>query len=131
MPEPDLIDLSVQWQSALLDSADTDTIGVSNWWGRAQAALTTAAASATTYAQAVSTACHKLQIDVLAEKSARTIAELEPQIAPRLAEWTELCTRDAIYITAMTRVERTNKRATKPKPEKPTSKTNNEPEPMF
>lgn len=116
MPEPDPSDLiaaTVRWQSALLDSASTDIIGVSSWWDRAATALTTATASAATYAQAVSTACRKLQIDVLSEPSARTLAELEPIIGPLLSQWCELASRDAVYITALTRVERTTKRATK------------------
>jgi len=134
MPEPDLIDATIRWQSALLDSASTDVIGVASWWDRATTALTTAAASATTYPQAVSTACKKLQIDTLSEPSARILSELEKVIGPRLAEWCETASRDAVYITAMTRVERTAKRATKttttkttPEPTAPVQKQ----EPMF
>jgi len=104
-PRP-LIDLTVEWLDALLSSASTDTIGVTNWWPRATSALITAAATADSYAHAVSVACRKLQIDVLSPGSAKTLAGLEPQISPRLTEWQTLAEQDAEYLVALTRLRR-------------------------
>lgn len=114
MPEPDLTDLTVRWLDAILSSASVDTIGVTNWWPRATAALTTAAATADTYGHAVTVACHKLQIDVLAKDSAKTLADLEPQITPHLGEWRQTCERDAVYLVALTRIHRDKRKKTSP-----------------
>lgn len=120
MTEPhddlDLIAATTQWVSALLDSAIVADIGVANWWARAKSALETAAASADTYPQAVAAACRKLQIDTLTARSAQTLTgpgSLEDAIAPRLDEWRTLAQRDAVYIVALTQIERTEKRGKK------------------
>jgi len=110
-PPPDLPALAVAWLDALLGSASVDTIGVTNWWPRATSALVTAAATADSYGHAVSTACRKLQIDVLSAHSAKALADLEPQIGPHLAQWQALAERDAEYLVALTRVHRQAKSA--------------------
>lgn len=107
---PDLTEATIEWMSAILDSADVAEIGVSHWWPRARAAMETAAASADTYAQAVSVACKKLQIETLAPKSAGTLTTLEAVIGPHLDVWRELAQRDAVYLVALVQVARAEQR---------------------
>lgn len=111
VPERPLPDVTVDWLDAVLTSASVDTIGVTNWWPRATNALATAAATADTYGHAVALACGKLQIDVLSTASARTLAALEVEIGPRLAEWRTVAEREAEYIVALTRLRRQSKSA--------------------
>lgn len=99
---------SRDWLSAVLDSADTGVIGVANWWPRATAALETAA-TASTYGEAVTIACRKLQIDSLLEDSARAIALLEPVIGTDMGGWQQIVASEAPYIVALTRVDRKNR----------------------
>lgn len=106
LTEPQLAELAVRFTDALLDSADTDVIGVAHWWDRATSALTSAATSAGWYGQLVSKASEKLQIHELKERSATTLAALETEIAPVFAEWCELAARDTVYLIALTRVRR-------------------------
>lgn len=113
---PDLIDTATRFLHALLDAADTDTIGVANWWDRAKTALETGAATGTTYAEVVSTAARKLQITwALPEAPSKSITEIGKTLADpdTFAAWRELCQRDAVYITAITRVQRTERRTKK------------------
>jgi hypothetical protein len=105
--------LTVRFLDSLLSSASTDVIGVAHWWDRATSALRTAAARAGSYADAVSIACRKLQVDQLSEPSARALTALEPQIAPHLQAWKDLASRDAVYLVALTRVLRANRQAQK------------------
>jgi len=121
MPDiTDLPDLAVRWLDALLSSASVDTIGVTNWWPRATAALVTAAATADTYGHAVSVACRKLQIDVLSKESAKTLADLQPSIGTVFTEWRQIAERDAEYLVALTRLHRdARKPSRKTSPVKP------------
>jgi len=105
----DLAELTVRWLDALLASASIERIGSANWWPRATSALATAAATAESYPHAVSEACRKLEIDVLSLSSAELLAELEPQLVPRMREWSTCIERDAPYLVAMTRLRRSDR----------------------
>ena len=109
MTSPDLSLATVDWLSALLDSADTDVIGVANWWPRATSALQTAATAAT-YGQAVTTACRKLQIDVLSPRSAQALTAAEAVVGADLEAWRRIVEAEAVYIVALTRIARTSRR---------------------
>lgn len=102
----DLTDVSVELVNALLDSADVGTIGVSNWWARAQTALETAAAGGESAAHAVTIAARKLQIDTLGKESAETVARVAPLIDADYPAWAETVAREAVYIVALARVAR-------------------------
>lgn len=112
MTTPDLRHTTVTWLSALLDSASTDVIGVTNWWTRATSALETAA-TAPTYGAAVSTGTRKLQIETLTDKSSTTLASLEKVMSPHMAEWAEIVHTEAPYLVALTRIHRQARKATK------------------
>lgn len=117
--EDELIDASVEWLSALLDSARVANIGVANWWPRARSALETAAASADTYSHAVSVACRKLQVDNIPTTVATKLfgpGSVEDLISQRFDEWRLLAQRDAISITALTQIARAEKRTRSGKP---------------
>ena len=102
----DLTQVSIDLTNALLDSADVKTIGVSNWWGRAQTALETAAAGAENAGHAVTIAARKLQIDTLSKASAETIARVSPIIDEHWQEWAQNVARESVYIVALARVAR-------------------------
>ncbi|KZS63115.1 hypothetical protein [Mycobacterium ostraviense] len=111
--DDELMDATVRWLSALLDSATVQEIGVSNWWSRAKTALETAAASADTYSQAVSVAARKLQIDTLRQASSAQLlgpGSTEDVISPRLDEWRLLAQRDAVYIVGLVQIQRAARR---------------------
>lgn len=107
----DLTDTTVRLMNALLDSASTDVIGVSNWWARAKTALETAAAGAENAAHAVTIASRKLQIDTLTKDATATITEVGPIIDAHFSEWTAIVARESVYIVALTRVSRDERRA--------------------
>lgn len=109
-PSSDPVDEAVRLLDALLDSADVQTVGVSDWWDRARTALETAAAGAEDFAHLVSIGCRKLQIDSLNERASRTIADLGTALADRrrFEEFRGVAHRDAVYLTALTRVHRQN-----------------------
>lgn len=108
---PDLRKATVKWLNAILDSASTDTIGVSNWWPRATAALETAA-TASTYGEAVTIACRKLQIESLLVKSSEPLASLESSIGANLDDWQQLVSAEAPYLIALTRITRKTRKET-------------------
>ena len=104
-PHTDLRDATVAWLSAILDSASVDTIGVTNWWDRATAALTTAS-TADTYGEATAIAARKLQIDTLTTRTAETITQLEPVITADYPAWQHLAASETPYLIALTRITR-------------------------
>lgn len=108
-----LLDATRQWLSALLDSADVDTIGAAHWWDRASAALQAAAAGATTLAQATTIAATKLQVDVLGESASRIVTGLAEVIDPAYTEWADRVAAEHVYMVALVRVERAARRAQK------------------
>lgn len=117
-PTPDqgtLIAQATAFLSAILDSADAEKIGPKRWWDRARTALETGTATAS-FSEATAKTAAKLEIDgALSPKSSRTIEQLAKQLAdPAVFEaWAELCRRDAVYITALTRVARDAAKKTK------------------
>ena len=104
----------MRFLDAMLNSADPDTIGRSHWWDRAKTALETAASSSTSFAETVSTAARKLTIHTsLQARTGEEIAKLTKELADpeEFAEWRELCQSDATYLTSITRVVRTARKA--------------------
>src|SRR5690606_17731913 len=102
-----------RFQSAMLDSADVDLIGTSNWWDRAQTALETGAATGTRFSEVVSATARKLQITwALSKETSAEIGRLTTELSDpaAFAEWRELCQRDAVYVTALTRIHRQARR---------------------
>ncbi len=115
-PTPDpptrehLIDATVKWTSALLDSASSDEIGPANWWPRATSALVTAS-GASTIGEAVTTAARKLQVDVAAPHADAELLAASDIIAQDYPAWAQLVDREAVYLIALTRVYRNARKA--------------------
>jgi len=108
-----LIDWGVEFLSAILDSADVEKIGPKQWWDRARTALETGTATAA-FSEAVSKTAAKLEIDgALSARSSATINRLAEHLSDPavFGAWAELCTRDAVYITALTRMRRDEAKA--------------------
>lgn len=102
----DMTDATVDLLNALLDSADVQTIGVANWWPRAATALETAAAGGESAAHAVTIAARKLQIETLTRDASETVARVAPLIDADYPGWSETVAREAVYIVALARVSR-------------------------
>lgn len=117
-PAPDpgtLIGWATTFLNAILDSADAEKIGPKRWWDRARTALETGTATAS-FSEATAKTAAKLEIDgALSARSSRTIDQLAARLTdPAVFEaWAELCRRDAVYITALTRVARDAAKKTK------------------
>lgn len=111
-----LADAAVDLLDAILGSADPQVIGPSNWWPRATSALQTAAARATCVRDFTTTAAAKLQVEALTEATAHRVkASLDLLSDPGVfARWRLIAERDAVYIAAMTRLKRADRRTTKP-----------------
>lgn len=142
-PTDELDDLALygiaeDFLDALLDSADVDRIGKTNWWERARTALEISAGSSDTWHQCVARAARRMQIESPSEALSDTTARLathlnDPAVFRR---WARLAERDALAITALVRERRTSRRKTKPKkdtssvakPTTTTTKTSEEPE---
>jgi hypothetical protein len=135
VPDDRLAELVEEYLDAVLDSASVDVIGVSNWWPRAVNALTTSAARATCLRDMVTTCVGKMQIETLTDRSAKKIMRLERQIADPVvfSRWRRIAERDAIYVAAMVRLARADRRDTgkKPKPAVTTTADTLTEEPMF
>lgn len=104
---------AVRFQSAMLDSADVEVISTANWWDRAQTALETGAATGTRFSEVVSATARKLQITwALSKETSEEIGRLTTELSDpaAFAEWRELCQRDAVYITGITRIYRKQRR---------------------
>src|SRR5690606_4428385 len=104
---------AVRFQSAMLDSANMDLIGLAAWWDRAQTALETGAATGTRFSEVVSATARKLQITwALSKETSAEIGRLTTELSDpaAFAEWRELCQRDAVYVTALTRIHRQARR---------------------
>lgn len=118
-PPPDqdtLIGWGVRFLNTILDSASADRLGKS-YWDRARTALETGTSTAS-FSEAVSRTAAKLEIDgSLLAATSKDIADLAAHLsAPAVfAAWAELMRRDAVYIAALTRVER-SKRPKRPTP---------------
>lgn len=115
-PDPQtLIGLAVRFLDAMLSSADVDTIGRTAWWDRARSALETGAATGTAFSEVVSACARRLQITgALPARASEEITRLSRELADPavFAAWRELAQSDAVYITALTRVQRAARKET-------------------
>ena len=97
---------------AVLSSADSDVIGAKNWWPRATSALQAAAGAGDSWPRVCSTLAAKLQIDVLHDRDARVLAALGARLdSALLGRWCYLAQRDAVYLVAMCRIVRDDRKA--------------------
>lgn len=108
-----LTGLAVDFLDALLSSADVNVIGVTNWWDRATAALSTALAAASGYGEAVTIAAGKLQIGVISPQSAARLRDLQREIEPVYETWRAETERDLVYVVALTRLKRAERTKTR------------------
>ena len=114
-----LADLAVDLLDAILSAADVDTIGVSNWWDRATNALLTGAATGTCVREVVTRMAGKLQItSAFPERVTATIVRVGDALAdPEVfGRWRRIAERDAVYIAALVRLRRSERREKKQKP---------------
>jgi hypothetical protein len=130
LTDDDLAVLAEDLLDAILRDADTDTIGVSNWWPRATSALTAGASRGDCVRTVATCMAAKLQIttafrvDVAAEVD-RIAKTLRDQAV--FARWRGIAERDAVFIAGMVRLrrqDRTEQRkaaARKPAAAKPTA----------
>jgi hypothetical protein len=112
--KPDLDDMdriTIDLLFALRDSL-TDVSRLDFWTGRATTALTTAAAGASTWAEAVTIAAHKLQIDVLTNGASETVARLGAELGDFEA-WSSHVDRNIVYIVALANTERDSRKPTR------------------
>lgn len=95
---------------AMMSSVDHDRINPRDWWDRAKSALETSAACAESFPQMVSRAGAKLQIASLSAKSGVDLAKIEVRVAGDWESFRSICERDALYLVALARLERDEKR---------------------
>jgi hypothetical protein len=106
-----LLDWGTRFLNALLDSADPDVLGRS-YWDRARSALETGCA-AVSFSAAVSRTAAKLEIHgALSADSGQAVADLAADLGvPAVfGAWSRACTRDAVYVTALARIARDERR---------------------
>jgi hypothetical protein len=106
-----LLDWGARFLNALLDSADPDVLGRS-YWDRARSAFETGC-SAASYSEAVSKTTAKLEIHgALSADSTEAVAGLAAYLsAPAVfGAWSRECSRDAVYVTALARIARDERR---------------------
>lgn len=98
---------------ALRDSLTDDGPSLIDFWsgGRAITALETAAAGASTGAEALHIAARKLQIPQIASRHAKTVTDCAQIIDTDYPAWASHITRNAVYILALADVERLEKKA--------------------
>src|SRR5690606_31754397 len=73
---------AVRFQSAMLDSANIDLIGLAAWWDRAQTALETGAATGTRFSEVVSATARKLQITwALSKETSAEVTRLTEELS--------------------------------------------------
>lgn len=113
VPEQDtLIGWGARFVNALLDAADPDALG-RRYWDRARSALERAAA-ATSFPEAVSRGAAKLEVHgALTGRALAVIGELSEHLSSPavFAAWSSECARDAVYITAVARIDRDGRKA--------------------
>ncbi len=118
-PTPDALDrATIDLVFALRDSLTDSGPSRLDFWtgGRAITALTTAAAGASTAAEAVTIAARKLQIPQIHPQSAIALKAAADVIDADYAAWAGHVDRTAVYILALADIERQTRRtATKEK----------------
>jgi hypothetical protein len=97
--------LGVRLVLAMMQSASTNNIRPVDWWTRAQSAIHSAAAMATSYGQMVSVMGRKLNIDTFTRASSVEISSIGAAIEDFEAFRYE-CERDALYIVAEAQARR-------------------------
>lgn len=124
----ELYRMAEDFLDALLSAADVDTIGMSRWWDRAKAALETAAGSSDNWGQCVARAARKLQIEAPDERLSQAVTGLTAVLANQAVyrRWARLAERDALYIAALVRERRSQRRAKATTAKKPTTKKTTE-----
>lgn len=97
---------------ALRDSLTDEGPSRIDFWsgGRAISALESAAAGASTGAEAVHMAARKLQIPQISKTAAKTVVDAVSVIDSDYAAWAAHITRNAVYILALADIERIEQR---------------------
>jgi len=113
IPPDDPAELGARFVNLMLDSADPDLLG-RDYWARARTALETAL-TAVTFPEAVSVMARKLQIGgALSAETGAGIAAIGAVLAgPAYLPWAGECRRDAVYVTALARIARDERRETR------------------
>lgn len=97
---------------ALRDSLTDDGPSRIDFWtgGRAISALESAAAGASTGAEAITMAAKKLQIPQISKHAAKTVVETAAVIDQDYGAWASHISRNAVYILALADIERIEQR---------------------
>lgn len=104
--DPDILDqVTVELIFALRESITTIS-PLDFWSSRITTALETAAAGSSTAAQAITTACRKMQIDRLTPDAARSAVAIEPLIDAHYEQWATHVHQNIVYIVALANVDR-------------------------
>ena len=121
IPDDALADLAVDFLDAMLSSADVSVIGVTHWWDRAKSALETGCAVGDGIRAVTARVAKKLQIETLSRDTSEQIAVIAGALTDRalFERWRYLAARDAVYVTAMVRLRRDERRAARPAPTSP------------
>ena len=69
LPDEDLIQAAVKFVDMMMNCASSDTLGVTQFWPRAQSALVTGASAERRWSGIVSRTAAKLQVPILLAKS--------------------------------------------------------------
>lgn len=112
-PTPnDLDQATIKLIFALRDSLTDDGPSRIDFWtgGRAISALESAAAGASTGAEAVSMAAKKLQIPQISKHQAKTVVEAAEVIDVDYPAWAAHVSRNVVYILALADIQRIEQR---------------------
>lgn len=116
-PTPDQLDAAtIDLVFALRDSLTDDGPSLIDFWSdRGATAIATAAAGSDSAGQAITTACRKLQIGALSAGAAPVARRAAEIIDADYAAWARHVDQSLVYIVALARLERDNRRrGTKP-----------------
>lgn len=108
--------MAVTFIDTMMSCASSDTLGVTNFWPRAQTALVTGAAAERRWPAIVSRTARKLEVPDggIYEREAAALAALGQRLNDEaLARWCEIVASDAPYIVAMCRIARQARKAKK------------------
>lgn len=115
MTTPAMFDqVTIDLVFALRDSlTDAGPSRLDFWTGRAATAIETAAAGATTWGQAVTTAARKLQIDTLTGPASAVVTAHQAVIDADYEAWAAHVARNIVYIIALANIDRDNRKPRK------------------
>lgn len=110
-PTPEQLDrATIDLVFVLRDSLTEDGPSRIEFWnGRVTTALQTAAAGASSAAQAITTAAHKLQIDTLRTTTAPVVKKAAAVIDYDYEAWATHIAQNIVYIVALAAVENKNR----------------------